>query len=838
MSRKMPANLDGSRLKIRIKTLSGLALVAVGTSLLGGALLAQGQASPAADGAPESPGTPIAAPAATAMSQQALLASLDTAEGRDDFLQQYCAACHNERSNMGGMTLEGLSTADPTANANLWERVVQRVANGEMPPPNARRPEAVAAHAFVNSLMGDLDAAYAANPYAGTGVIRRLNRTEYANAVRDLLAVDFPFTAELPADGVAEGFDNIGDALSMSPVLLESYLTVGRKVSELAVGVTDPSPLVELYYPTRSQKQWIGEGAPFGTRGGIVVSRFFAREGDYELRAVLNQDEVSPPEGVRLFRTRMRINPGLHNFVVTFPDQYGLGEGQVPEAPGAGGEGLGGPLDVRNSVLKPTVMFYFDGRKTNEFEINGMTEQEASFGFGLVGPPTVARVEIEGPYDPAGVVSSPSRERIFSCRPRSASEEAACANEILTSITTRAFRRDVDSVDMQPILAAYNRTRSAQGFDQAIAGAIREVLVSPDFLFRLEFSPRDAMAGETHQISDFELASRLSFFLWSSIPDDALLDAARQGQLKERAGLERQVRRMLADSRAQALVDNFSIQWLGLRDFESFMPDRRAYPQFDIGLRNAFEQETKLFLQSIIRENRSVLDVIDSDYTYLNEQLAGVYGIEGVRGAAFRRVELPQDSVRGGVLGQGSVLMVTSHTNATSPILRGKWILDNLLNQPPSPPPAGVPPLNEEPEEGRVLTTREQVERHRNSPVCASCHVRMDPFGFALENFDVIGRWRTADAGGPVDASGTLPSGDSFTGPSGLRRYLLSHPEQFAGATTARLMTYALGRPLNGRDQPTIRRIVAGTQSDGYRFEDIVLAIVSSTPFQMKQASQ
>lgn len=812
---------------------AGLAAAIGAATALTGAIFAHAQPQPAAKAAAVA-ATPASAPAAA--TQETLLASLATPPGRDAFIKQYCVTCHSARIKTAGLVLEGVSSADTVANAELWEKVARRVAAGEMPPPRARRPDAEAAHAFVASLVEDLDASAQKVPYAGSSVIRRLNRTEYGNAVRDLLAVDFPFATELPADGLAAGFDNIGDALSMSPVLLESYLKVGRKVGELAVGVADPTPVTDQFPATKSQAQWIGEGAPFGTRGGIVVRKYFPRSGEYELRAFLNDDSLTPLEGIRLFRTKVRMEPGMHAFVATFPNDYADHEGPVPALAGPGGLGLGGPLDVKGSAWRPTIMFLLDGKKLKSFEIGGASAAEASFGT-AGGPPTVVRAEISGPYDAGLVVPSASRDKIFVCRPREPAEEAACADRILTAVTRRAFRRDVDRADMAPILATYQRMRTNHDFDGAVAAAIRDVLVSPDFLFRLEFDAKTAKAGQVHRVNDFELASRLSFFLWSSIPDDQLLDAARKRQLRGKPGLERQVRRMLADRRADALVDNFAAQWLGLREIAEAKPDPQAYPEFDQGLRDAYEQETRLFLRSIMRENRSVLDVVNGKYTYLNEQLATIYGIPGVKGPGFRRVQLAENSVRGGVLGQGGILMATSHTNKTSPVLRGKWILDNLLNSPPPPPPAGVPPLNEAPEKGRKLTTREQVERHRASPVCSSCHQRMDPFGFSLENFDVLGRWRTADDGGRIDATGQLPNGDKFTGPAGLRATLMAHSEQFVGATVARMMTYALGRPIEGRDEPAVRQIVRTTKPGGYRFSDLVLGVVGSTQFQSKQAS-
>jgi hypothetical protein len=818
--------------------LSGL--IGLGATL-GAAIFAQAQTPAPATAAPAAAAaapvrTPVAAPAA--MSEAEMLASLATPAGRDGFVRQYCAGCHSTGMKAGNLVLQGASSANPWDSADLWEKVARRVAAGEMPPPAARQPDAKAAHAFVASLVEDLDAASGKAQFAGPSVIRRLNRTEYSNAVRDLLAVDFPFTTELPPDGLASGFDNIGDALSMSPVLLESYLKVGRQVSELALGVSDPTPVTDQFPVTQTQSEWIGAGAPFGTRGGVVVRKYFPAAGTYELRAIMNPETFSPTEGSRLFRTRVHVDAGEHTFVVTFPLENAAPEGPIPALPGPGGDGLGGPLDVKGSAWGPSVLFLLDGKPVKQFEIRGITPAEAAFG-APNGPAMLSRAEIEGPYDVAPVVRSASRDRILTCQPRQPAEEAACAEKILTSVARRAYRREVGAEDVKPLVAAYQRARPGRSFDSALAVGLRDVLVSPDFLFRLEFDPQNARPGQVHPVNDYELATRLSFFLWSSIPDDALLDAARRGELRRAAGYERQVRRLLADRRADAVVANFATQWLGLHEVAAAAPDKTAYPEFDDGLRDAFQQETQLFLRSIIRENRSVLDVINADYTYLNERLAAVYGVPGVRGSGFRRVQFAANSPRGGILGHGGILMATSHTNKTSPVLRGKWILDNLLNSPPSPPPAGVPPLNEAPADGgRVLTTREQVERHRSSPVCSSCHARMDPFGFALESFDVLGRWRDKDEGGPIDPTGELPNGEKFTGPAGLRAQLASHSEQFVGATVARLMTYALGRPLEGRDQPTVRAITRSTKDDDYRFNDIVLAIANSPQFKMKQTSQ
>ena len=764
-----------------------------------------------------------------------LLAAADPS--RQVFLDQYCGGCHNEKAKVAGLVLTNSTPDNPSAHPEIWEKAIRKLGAGEMPPAGLPRPSAEASAAFRAKLLDDLDSAAREHPFAGQPVIRRLNRTEYQNVIRDLFDLDLPLAAELPPDGMAAGFDNIGDALSMSPLLLERYLKVARRVSQLAIGVSDPSAVTEIFPASEAQGAWLGEGMPFGTRGGIRAKYYFPFDGEYRLRAFIGRDSLPHPEGIRFFQMPVTVKAGSHAVVVTFPDEFAEREGAVPNVAGLGGPALGGPLDTRGSAIRPTIEFRVDGRRAKLFEIGGISVGEAAFG-GRPGPPVLDKLEISGPYKVMGVSETPSRERIFVCKPARSREETNCASKILTAITRRAFRRDATKTDIAPFMATYTAARSKQNFDVAIASAIRDVLLAPDFLFRLEFDHGNASPGIAQKVSSWELASRLSFFLWSSIPDDELLEVARTGKLSDPAILSREVRRMLADSRAITMADNFASQWLNLRAIKDVKPDRKVYPDYDATLEADFEQETRLFVRSVIRDNRSVLDMLGANYTYLNGRLAELYGIPGVVGPGFRRVSLLANPERGGLLGQGSVLMLTSHTTKTSPILRGKWILDSLLNSPPPPPPPGVPPLNESPDNGRKLTTRQQVERHRNSAVCASCHSRMDPLGFALENFDAIGKWRTRDDGGEIDSSGKVPSGETFSGPQGLKIFLLSHPDEFAAATLTRLMTYALGRQLEDRDRPTIRQIMRETKPDHYRFNDLILSIVKSVPFQMKQTQE
>ena len=752
---------------------------------------------------------------------------------RQSLINQYCLSCHNQKARTAGLSLENSEPAHPASHPELWEKVIRKIGAGEMPPAGMPRPDTASLKLFASGLSSDLDAAARITRYAGRPVIRRLNRLEYANSIRDLLAIELPVVDELPPDGMAAGFDNIGDALSMSPVLLEQYLKVSRKVSELAVGVADASPVTESFLAPADQASWL-EGLPFGTRGGIRLKYYFPADGEYSVRAFIGRDTLPHVEGVRFFQTRVGLKAGSHTVVVTFPDEFAEREGPVPNVAGKGGPALGGPLDTRGSAIHPTLEFRVDNHRVKLFDVGGISVGEAAFA-GQPGPPTLDRVEISGPYNATGVSQTPSRQRVFVCRPTRAADETPCATQIISTLTRRAFRRDVTPADVRPFLAAYTAARVKHGFDYAIGSALRDVLLAPDFLFRLEFDPASSAPGTAQNVSAWELASRLSFFLWSSIPDDELLDAARNGKLKETQVLNREVRRMLADSRATMMADNFGEQWLGLRGLRDVKPDPKEYPEFDSALAADFQQETRLFLRSLFRDNRSLLDLIGADYTYVNERLARLYGIPGVIGPGFRRVSLAGKPERGGLLGQGSILLLTSHTTKTSPILRGKWILSSLLNSPPPPPPPGIPPLDESPANGKKLTTREQVERHRNNAVCASCHARMDPLGFALENFDVIGRWRMRDAGGEIEAGGKLPNGDAFTGPQGLKKMLLNRSDQFAQAAVERLLTYALGRELDPRDQPAVREILRETEANRYRFEDIIIAIVDSVPFRMRQ---
>jgi hypothetical protein len=835
--KRVAEQLHAVRWLARVRNARAVSFVAAGVLLLGfQAAVADSTSAPA----PAANAAPVVAqPAANFAPGPETYAKLKTAAGRTQFFGTFCIGCHNAKLKTANLVLEGIDTQHLADHSEIWEKVVVRLGAGEMPPgPVKKRPDPQVTHAMVQALIADLDTAAKQKPMVGHTVIRRLNRIEYGNAVSDLLNIDFPFTGDLPTDGVAHGFDNIADSLSMSPLLLESYLKVARRVSDLAIGEGDPSPATERFPATKSQAVWQGEGMPFQTRGGVLVKKYFPRDGEYDLRAFLNDADLTPTEGVRFFHLRVPVKAGEHSFIVTFPESSAKNEGPVPNLPGAGGLAQGGPLDVQGSAIRPTLVMLLDGRKLKEFEIKGPQPGEAvSIGSG---PPTLARAEVTGPYNPGPPADSESRRHVLVCTPKTAAAEPACAQQILSTLLRRAWRREVTKEDVKPFLAAYTKARAKRNFAGAVAIGLRDILVSPGFLFRLEFDPKTVKPGQVYRVSDFDLASRLSFFLWSSIPDDQLLAVAAKGLLHNPVTLTKEVSRMLASEKSSALMDNFGAQWLTLRggehDLEEFKPDAAAYPEFDVSLRDGFETEAQLFLRSLLRENRSVMDVVDADYTFVNEKLAKNYGIQGVTGPGFRRVQLPPDSPRGGILGMGAMLMPNSHTTGTSPIYRGKWILTNLLNSPPPPPPF-VPALSLEPgANGKVLTTRELIERHRANPFCATCHARMDPYGFSLENFDVMGRWRAKDQGGPIDAKSVLVNGTSFTGPQGLRKILSDNPEVFVGATVTRMMTYALGRPVDPHEMPVVRDIVRKT-APGYKIGDIVQAIVHSSPFTMRTAA-
>ncbi len=748
-------------------------------------------------------------------------------------VNRYCVTCHNAKLKTGGVVLEGLNVNNVSQNGDVWEKVLRKVRTAEMPPRGMPRPTPEEYAAFSQSLEAALDNASAAHPNPGRPVIHRLNRTEYSNAIRDLLALDIQAGSGLPADNTSYGFDNIGDVLSMSPSLLERYISVARSVSRLAVGNLRIKPVTDRYEPTRDpaaakhpRNERVGNDLPFDSRGGIDFRRYFPLDAEYTIHIDMKPDpQIAAAEGIDkppVFEVRLPMKAGMHTVGVTFPRDSSVEEDLVPP-----GTRRPAAAPVKPSGLPQPVDLWVDDARLKRFEVSRGSAD-----------PQVAEVLVGGPYSVTGRGDTPSRERIFVCRPSSQETEEECARAIVSNLARRAFRRPVSDADVGPLLGFYHAGRRSGDFDDGIQKALEALLVSPDFLFRVEQDPRACKPGSAYRVSDLELASRLSFFLWSSLPDDELLRVAEQGKLKDPTELLRQTRRMLDDPRSQALVENFGGQWLYLRNLATWKPDAGIFPQFDESLRTAMQQQTELFLSSILHENRSILELLDADYTFLNQRLAEHYGIPDIYGSQFRRVTLADENRRG-LLGQGSILTVTSYPNRTSVVQRGKWVLENLLGTPPPPPPPDVPTLKAEGEDGKPRPLRQAMEQHRANPVCASCHARMDPIGFALENFDGIGRWRSQDAGSPIDASGKLPDGATFAGPAQLAKLLATnYRDDFVSTFTDKLLTYALGRGLDYYDQPTVRSITREAARENYTMTAIIVAIVNSVPFQMRRSPE
>jgi len=749
--------------------------------------------------------------------------------------------------------LDRVDVENVSAAAPVWEKVVRKLRTASMPPAGMPRPDPASYDSLATYLETALDRAAASHPNPGRPAVHRLNRAEYANAIRDLLAVEIDAASLLPADDAGHGFDNIADMLSVSPLLVERYLFAARRITRLALGDPDVRAFTENYDVSRHlvQGDRMSEDLPLGSRGGIAIHHTFPLDGEYTLtiRLQRNKDNyiigLAEPNllDVRLDGARIKLFPvggehkgksgPLYSFIL--PDYRGDPDQEQYEL--TADESLKVRFPAKAGTRLVQVAFL------NEiFEREGqvmprqMRDELTASGF-KGGPPAVDRVSISGPYNAKGMGETPSRAKIFVCTPTGAGDGEACARKVFTNLVHRAYRRPVTEVDLQVLLGFYNEGYKDGGFEGGIRTALQRMLVSPEFLFRIERDPPSPAApGEPYRISDLELASRLSFFLWSSIPDDELLTMAEGGKLKDPAVLQQQVQRMTGDIRLRALAENFAGQWLSLRNLRNISPDPKVFPDFDDNLREALREESELFFESMLREDHSVLDLLDADYTFLNERLARHYGIPDVFGSHFRRVGLRNEE-RKGLLGQGSVLTVTSYSNRTAPTIRGKWLLENVFGAPPPPPPPNVPSLTEEEgREGKVLTMRERLAQHRANPVCAACHDRMDPLGFALENFDALGKWRTSEGTTPIDPSGKLPDGTEFQGPAELRKILLGRREQFVITVTEKLLTYALGRGLEYYDQPVIRKIVRDAAPDGYRWSSLIEGIVNSTPFQMRRS--
>ena len=817
--------------------LRGVALSGV---LLGLAAAVSLQAARVGPTAPVGSGQPAAPP-----TQRAVAIAPAAVESQRALLDQYCVACHNDRTRQAGLTLETIDTdqvGQVADDVEVWEKVVRKLRARAMPPPGRPRPDDAVYDAVASTLETALDRAAAADPNPGRPPIHRLNRVEYRTAIRDLLALEIDERALLPPDESGYGFDNIADVLAMSPVLLDRYMVAAEKISRLALGDASIRPSVEKHTVpyTLWQEGRMSEALPFGSRGGLAVRHHFPLDGEYVITLSLQRAYGNQIRGLgeandielRLDRTRLT--------------QFTVG-GDGERAPWSAvsrptlyeqtaDDGLAVRVDVKAGTRLVSAAF-LDRAAVAE----GVLEprpgvSSLAYSRDRNGPMGLDSIQISGPYNATTPEDTPSRRRVFVCTPSVATQEEPCAREILSTLSRRAFRRAVDDTDVAPLLTLYREGRREGSFETGIQFALRGILIDPEFLFRVERDPDGLGAATAYRLSDVELASRLSFFLWSSIPDDELLERAERGQLRDPATFEQQVARMLRDPRSDALVDNFFGQWLLLRNMRTVAPDPDAFLDFDENLREALERETALFVESQVRDDRSVLDLLRADYTFLNERLARHYGIPNVYGNHFRRVTV-DDRGRGGLLGQGSILTATSYPNRTSPTKRGLWVLESLLGSPPPPPPPEVPALPDadHPDGDRLLSMRERMEVHRTTPVCASCHVLMDPLGFSLENFDGIGAWRTTEGGTAIDASSTLPDGATFEGPAGLRDILLGREERFVENVTEKLLTYALGRGVEYYDAPAVRKVTRDAAASDYRWSAVIKGIVASTPFQMRR---
>ena len=822
------------------------------------------------------------------------------------FLKQYCVSCHTQQAKQRGTVPVALDELDPTQvdrDGRTWEQVVRKMRAGVMPPSGMPRADKAAHERFLATIEGELDRAALAKPNPGrTEAFHRLNRKQYQNAIRDLLALEIDVTGLLPPDDASYGFDNIAGVLKISPTLMERYLSAAQKISRIAIGLPPSSPSIDYFRVADDRAQ--DDRLPsqlFGTRGGAAVRYTFPMDAQYTIRVELSRDlnEQVPiytePQVLEVSIDGERVNvftlPGVaappppppseptaatdipadDAVAPNAPDAAGGRAARPPQrGAGAGRRGGGGGGGNRQGQAQRN-------RADRNWEVRvpvkaGPHEVQVAFvkqtsavaettrlpflrpypaGVNIAETRTGAylrSIEIAGPFDPVGPGNSPSRQRIFPCHPSPASaslsatteqnratDATTCAHSILSALARRAYRRPVTAADVEPLMAFY-RDAATASFDDGIEQALQRLLISPEFLLRVEADAPGVAANTPYRISDLELASRLSFFLWSSIPDEDLLRLAEQRRLREPEVLDGQVRRMIADPRFESFVEQFAGQWLFLRNLAASIPVQQNFPDFDDTLRESFRTETEMFVESVIREDRSALDLLRADYTFVNERLARHYGIPNVKGNRFRRVALPPESHRGGLLGQGSILTVTSYPDRTSPVVRGKWILENLLGTPPPPPLPNVPPLKPPSFSGKVLSMRERIAAHRNSPVCASCHSMMDPLGLALEHFDGVGKWRDLDdSGAAIDASGALPDGTRFDGADGLRNALLTS-DRFIATLTEKMLTYALGRGLEYYDMPAVRAIARDASRDEYRFASLIRAIVESAPFQMRRS--
>jgi mono/diheme cytochrome c family protein len=838
-------------------------LALLGVCLVGAGYVNARQAPPAPTAGTPVTANPVPAPVARLDEGRStpLRAARFGAQATDDaastaaVLGKYCISCHNAKLKTAGLQIDGLDVNRIADHAQQWEKIVTKFRTGEMPPPGRPRPDAAMYGAVVASLEKALDAAAAAKPNPGRVPVHRLNRSEYANAIRDLLGLEIDAGALLSSDEAdLEGFDNVASVLSVSPALLENYLSAARTLSRLTVGDPALHPVIDTFKISKAlvQDERINDDLPFGSQGGALIRYYFPLDAEYTIKVLLRRQEYDYIIGmgephhldVRIDGARVkRFTVGGEAKGMTTPENFAgntQGDPEFEEYMHTADANLEVRIPVKAGLHEVSVSFV-----RRFWEPEGVL-QPPQTGFGRTtneyyhGNPAVEFVYIGGPYGAPSTGESTARQKVFICSPKDSAAEQACARTILSTLATRAYRRPVTESEIQILLDFYKSGRAdgsanQPAFDAGIQRGIERVLAAPSFLFRVEREPAGTVAGSPYRLGDLDLASRLSFFLWSSIPDDELREAAVKGRLQDPAALEQQVQRMLRDPRSNALVDSFAGRWLELTRLAGVVPDTELYPEFDENLREAMEQETKLFVGSQLHSNRSVMELLTADYSYLNERLATHYGIRNVYGTHFRRVPFT-DNRRGGLLGQASVLTVTSYPNRTSVTVRGKWLLANLLGAPPPPPPPDIPALGEAGAEGQPKSLRERMEMHRKNPTCAACHQRMDPLGFALENFDALGKWRASSDGAPIDPSASFPDGTRFEGMPGLRALMVGHKEDFVRTLSGKLLAYATGRGLDYHDQPAIRRIAREAAPSGYTWSSVITAIVKSTPFSMAVA--
>jgi hypothetical protein len=785
---------------------------------------------------------PVAAPMSQAPARKPPMAVAHTGDTTGDpqaaLVKQYCAGCHSEKGKAGGLSLASFEPTRADQTADVAEKMIRKLRAGMMPPPGARRPDGDVLQKFAASLETRIDTAAALHPNPGRRTFQRLNRKEYERSIHDMLDLDVDVNAFLPPDTMSAGFDNIADVQGVSPTLLEGYLRAAARISSLALGDRTASPTEATYKVPRTQSQMVHiDGTPWGTRGGISVVHTFPADGDYSFRIMLHGTPVGELFGSVANRNE-QLEVSINGERAALIDiDYHMSEKDK------NGLNLTTPrIHVKAGPQRVSAAFIqkFDGVIDDLVSPIDYTLADTEYGdnVGITVLPHVRDFSITGPYTVTGVSDTPSRRRVFICRPVSAADEIPCARKIVASLASQAYRRPASNEDVESLMQFYADGRKGKDFEAGLKSALQAMLASPHFLFRLEEIPAGVKPGQNYRIADVDLASRLSYFIWGTVPDAELQKAASAGTLHTPAVLDKQLRRMLADPKAEALSTRFASQWLRLQDVEKIHPDALLYPSFDNGLAESYKRETELLFDSLVREDRNILDLFTADYTFVNERIAKVYRIPNIVGEEFRRVPLTDENRRG-ILGHGSILMMTSVADRTSPVQRGKWIMETLLGSPPPPPPPNVPPLDDTKSattSGKTLSVRERMEEHRKNPACASCHRVIDPLGLALENFDVVGAWRIKDNGVNVDTAAKLYDGSDLNGPASLRQALLAHSDALIRNFTENLLAYALGRRVEYYDQPTVRAITKKAAQNGNRLSSFVAGIVTSPAFQMAQA--